>query len=223
MDTVREAYSMVLSHVILLEAVAILAERDADLASVVAAFGPPPLWERATGFPTLIHIILEQQVSLASARAAFDRLCAAVSPLTPAGFLTLDDATLKAVGFSRQKTGYGRALAQAVLEGELDLEALEGVEDGLVREQLTRVKGLGHWSADIYLLMALGRPDVWPRGDLALAAAAQEVKRLSQRPTSEDLARLAQGWRPWRSVAARILWHAYLSSRATPGGRAERV
>ncbi len=214
---------MALSHVTLAEAVTVLAERDADLTSVVAAFGPPPLWERAAGFPTLIHIILEQQVSLASARSAFQRLGQTVSPLTPAGFLTLDDATLKAIGFSRQKTGYGRALAQAVLEGELDLDAMEAMDDAAVRERLTRVKGLGQWSADIYLLMALRRPDVWPRGDLALAVAAQRVKRLPVRPAPDDLARLAEGWRPWRAVAARILWHAYLSSRSTPGGRAEGV
>ena len=221
MDTSTQAYPMALSPVTLLEAVEALAARDADLAWVVAQHGPPPLWERATGFPTLVHIILEQQVSLASARAAFQRLCAAVAPLTPAGFLTLDDATLKAIGFSRQKTAYGRALAQAVLEGRLDIEGLAGLEDRRVRERLMGVKGLGQWSADIYLLMALRRPDVWPRGDLALAVAAQRVKRLPTRPAPDDLARLAEGWRPWRAVAARILWHAYLSSRSTPGARAE--
>lgn len=223
MDTSTQAHPVALSHVTLIEAVEVLAERDPDLASVVAAYGPPPLWERATGFPTLVHIILEQQVSLASARAAFQRLGETVSPLTAAGFLTLDDATLKAIGFSRQKTVYGRALAQAMLEGTLDIEGLAGLEDSLVRERLMGVKGIGQWSADIYLLMALRRPDVWPRGDLALAVAAQRVKRLAGRPSPDDLGRLAEGWRPWRAVAARILWHAYLRSRSTPGGRAEGV
>jgi DNA-3-methyladenine glycosylase II len=193
---------------------ACLAAADPDLARVLGALGPPPLWARRPGFPTLIHIILEQQVSLASAKAAMDRLRAAVSPLTPRRFLTLDDATLKAIGFSRQKTAYGRYLAQAVLEGVLDLQALGGLDDALVRTELCKLKGIGVWTADIYLLMALRRPDTWPRGDLALAVAVQEVKRLPARPAPDELEALSLGWQPWRAVAARLLWHHYLSSRA---------
>jgi DNA-3-methyladenine glycosylase II len=190
-----------------------LAARDTELALVFARLGPPPMWGRAAGFPTLVHIILEQQVSLASARAAFDRLAAAVSPLTPEGLLTLDDATLKQIGFSRQKTGYARHLARMVLEGQLDLDALAGLDDDAVRAQLVRVKGIGPWSADIYLLMALRRPDIWPVGDLALVAAAQEVKGLAALPTQAEMDALGQAWRPWRAVAARLLWHHYLSKR----------
>ena len=173
--------------------------------------GLPPLWRREPGFATLIHIILEQQVSLASAKAAFERLQKVATPLAPATFLNLDDAALKQVGFSRQKTRYGRALADAILTGTLDLEGLAELRDAAAKEHLTRVKGIGNWTADIYLMMALGRPDIWPKGDLALAVAVKEVKGLKGRPTPEELEGLAQGWRPYRSAAARLLWHYYLS------------
>jgi DNA-3-methyladenine glycosylase II len=191
--------------------VAALVRVDADLARVRQLYGPPPLWAREPGFPTLVHIILEQQVSLASARAAFDRLLALASPLTPESFLALDDAALRAAYFSRQKAEYCRGLAHAVAGGELDLEALRSMEDDAVRSALTKVRGVGPWTAEIYLLMALGRADAWPAGDLALAEAAREVKRLPSRPTPEELIRLAEGWRPLRAVAARLLWHHYLS------------
>ena len=189
----------------------VLCERDPDLAQIRTKFGPPPMWTREPGFPTLIHIILEQQVSLASARAAYDRLLAAASPLTPARFLELDDVELKRIGFSRQKTAYGRELARAILSGRLDLAGLERLDDGAVRSELMGIKGIGPWTADIYLLMALRRPDVWPSGDLALANAAQRVKRLVSRPTPGELEGLGADWRPWRAVAARLLWHYYLS------------
>jgi DNA-3-methyladenine glycosylase II len=196
------------------EAVHVLCSRDPDLAQVVARFGPPPLWGREPGFPTLIHIILEQQVSLASARAAYERLCAAASPLTPTRFLELDDAMLKTIGFSRQKARYGRLLAQAMIAGELDLGRLEMLADDAVRSELLKIKGIGPWTANIYLLMALRRPDIWPGGDLALAVAVQEVKQLGSRPTPPELDRLSTLWQPWRAVAARLFWHHYLSTRA---------
>lgn len=189
-----------------------LAARDPDLAAIVARFGPPPLWARPPGFSTLIYIILEQQVSLASARAAYDRLLALADPLTPVSFLALDDAALRAAGFSRQKTAYGRHLAQAVLSGQLDLEALAGLDDEDVRARLTAVKGIGRWTADVYLLMALLRPDVWPAGDLALAAAVQRVKKLDRRPSGEALIEMGEAWRPWRAVAARLFWVHYLAA-----------
>jgi DNA-3-methyladenine glycosylase II len=193
-----------------------VAYQDPDLAAIVEQFGPPPLWAREAGFPTLVHIILEQQVSLASARAAFDRLRAQVSPLTPGRFLTLDDVTLKSAGFSRQKAGYTRHLAQALIDRRLDLDALAEMDDTDVRANLTELKGIGPWSADIYLLMALLRPDVWPASDLALAVAVREVKRLPSLPSAADLESIGATWRPWRAVAARILWHHYLS---TPRGK----
>jgi len=193
----------------------VLCDRDPDLAHIRTKFGPPPMWAREPGFPTLIHIILEQQVSLASARAAYDRLLAAASPLTPARFLELDDATLKMIGFSRQKTRYGRELARAILSGHLDLVGLETLDDAAARSELVKIKGIGPWTADIYLLLALRRPDVWPSGDLALAAAAQRVKRLVSRPAPDELDALGTNWKPWRAVAARILWHYYLSNEKT--------
>jgi DNA-3-methyladenine glycosylase II len=185
--------------------------RDPDLAQIIQMLGPPPLWAREPGFPTLIHIILEQQVSLASARAAFERLLAAATPLTPHSFLRFDDATLKAIGFSRQKMGYCRLLAESVMRRQLDLDALCGLPDADVRSALVQLKGIGPWSADIYLLMALRRRDVWPNGDLALITALQRVKRLPERPARELFEEIGQAWRPWRAVAARVLWHYYLS------------
>jgi DNA-3-methyladenine glycosylase II len=188
-----------------------LTGRDADLARIFQRLGAPPTWFREPGFPTLVHIILEQQVSLASAQAAFDRLQEAASPLSPATFLELDDPTLKAIGFSRQKTAYGRELAGSILDGSLDLDALEQMEDDTVRSELLQIKGIGPWTVDIYLLMALRRPDVWPSGDLALAKAAQSAKRLASRPTPGQMSEIALRWRPWRGIAARILWYDYLN------------
>jgi DNA-3-methyladenine glycosylase II len=191
-----------------------LSRRDGDLRSVVKRFGPPPMWARESGFSTLLHIILEQQVSLASAKAAHTKLLQLTSPLTPPRFLELDDATLKMVGFSRQKTLYGRELARSLNEGLLDLDALNSMDDAAVRSELIKIKGIGHWTADIYLLMVLRRPDIWPTGDLALAVAAQKLKRLRTRPTQEELHKMSEAWKPWRAVAARILWHYYLSEIA---------
>ena len=191
-----------------------LARRDPDLARSLKDFGPPPMWPRKPGFATLLYIILEQQVSLASAKAAYQRLRQAASPLTPARFLKLDDAALKAIGFSRQKTGYGRHLAQAILARRLDLAALETLDDEAARLALTAMRGIGPWTADIYLLMALRRPDIWPSHDLALALSVQRVKRLKSRPIPDELDRIGAAWKPWRAVAARMLWHDYLGRRA---------
>lgn len=189
-----------------------LSKIDPDLARIYEQLGAPPLWGRAPGFPTLIHIILEQQVSLASAQAAFDKLLAVASPLTPQRFLELDDVELKQIGFSRQKTGYSRGMARNILEGQLDLDELINRDDDDVRQELLQIKGIGHWSADIYLLMALLRPDVWPSGDLALATAVKKVKQLESIPSPEQLEKMSQPWRPWRAVAARMFWHFYLST-----------
>lgn len=198
-------------------AVAELAERDRDLAAVVARFGPPPLWGRDAGLGTLVQIILEQQVSLASARAAYERLTAAAGGMTPDRVVSLDDAAMRAAGVSRQKASYIRALARAIVEGEFDPAALDALDDDDARAALIKLKGIGAWSADIYLLMALRRADVWPSGDLALVGALREVKRLRAMPDLARIERLTKPWRPWRAVAARVLWHHYLS---TPRRRA---
>jgi DNA-3-methyladenine glycosylase II len=194
-----------------------LAAVDPDLAGIVGRFGRPPLWDRRPGFATLLHIVLEQQVSLASARAAFDRLAEVADPLTPARFLELSDATLLEIGFSRQKARYGRALATAVESGALDLDELSLLDDEAVHLALQAVPGIGPWTSTVYLLMVLGRPDVWPVGDIALATAIAEVKGLGQRPDATEMARLGEAWRPWRSVAARLFWHDYLGRRGRAG------
>lgn len=196
----------------------VLAKRDKDLAAIREEFGTPPLWSREPGFPTLVNIILEQQISLAAAGAAFGRLLETASPLTPSSLLALDDATLKRIGFSRQKTIYARHLAEAIVEGRLDVEALSELDDAEVRAELTKVKGIGVWTSDIYLLRALGRPDAWPSGDLAIAIAVERIKRLAARPTPTELDALAEAWRPWRAVAARLLWHYYLHKPASRAG-----
>lgn len=200
-----------LSDRTLREGVRYLTERDKYLAIIVSAYGPPPLWEREQGFHTLIRIILEQQVSLRSAKAAYDRLEAALHTITPDGFLRLTDHKLKRIGFSRQKILYGRELSGAIIEGRLDLSQVARLEDEKAKVELMKVKGIGPWTADIYLLMALRRPDIWPRGDLALELAWQRVNEWVKRPTAEALRAMSDEWRPWRAVAARILWHFYLS------------
>jgi DNA-3-methyladenine glycosylase II len=195
----------------LLRGVAELTERDEDLRGVFERYGAPPLWERLPGFPTLLHIILEQQVSLASARAAFNRLLQAAPDLSPERFLQFDDAELKAIGFSRQKAGYGRQLARRILEGQLELAAMESMSDSDARADLLKINGIGPWTADIYLLMVLLRPNVWPHGDRALAVSVARVKGLEVVPSYDHLLEMSAAWHPWRAVAARLFWHDYLS------------
>jgi DNA-3-methyladenine glycosylase II len=175
------------------------------------------MWERPPGFATLLHIILEQQVSLASARAAFDRLRDAAEPLTPERFLELSDADLLAIGFSRQKARYGRALATSVAAGDLDLDRLAGLPDADVERVLEAIPGIGRWTSTIYLLMVLRRPDVWPVADIALATAVADLRGLDHRPAAAELGVIGDAWRPWRSVAARLLWHDYLGRRGRSG------
>jgi DNA-3-methyladenine glycosylase II len=208
-----EAVQTALTGETLALAVRELTARDRDLRGIVERFGPPPLWDRPVGFPTLAYIVLEQQVSLASAHAAFGRLSAAAGDLTPARFLQFDDAGLLAIGFSRQKTAYVRNLARAVASGELDLDGLAAMADEEVVRTLVALTGIGPWTASIYLIEALLRPDVWPATDMALAAGVAEVKGLGARPGPAEMLSLAEPWRPWRSVAARLFWHDYLSRR----------
>ena len=192
-----------------------LATSDPGLGASFERFGPPPLWAREPAYATLVHLILEQQVSLASAQAAFDRLQAALGEVSPEAFLTLDDAELRAIGFSRQKAGYARELATAMTDG-FDLEALASLPDDDVRARLVELRGVGRWTADVYLTMCLLRPDVWPHGDQALATAAMEVFGSETRPTFAQLEAAAERWRPFRAVAARMLWHHYLRVRGIP-------
>jgi len=192
-----------------------LASRDTRLARVHQLYGPPPLWDREPGFATLLQIILEQQVSLASAKACFDKLAARLGDISPATVLTLTDGEMKTVGFSRQKTAYARHLSEAVIERHIDFESLHRLSDAEVKAELTKLKGVGEWQSDIYLLMALLRPDVMPKGDIALHTAWHKLSG-EPRPTSDEFLLIAQRWRPHRSVAARLLWHFYLCERRKP-------
>lgn len=186
-----------------------LASRCEHLAVVFEKYGPPPLWDRRPGFPTLLRIILEQQVSLASAKACYDKLCSRVGEVTPEALLKSTDAALKKDGFSRQKTSYARHLAEAILEQRVDLDSLASLPDAEVKAELCKLKGVGEWTSDIYLLMALLRPDVMPRGDVALHTAWHKVSG-EPRPSADEFLTIAERWRPYRSVAARMLWHFYL-------------
>lgn len=174
--------------------------------------GAPPLWDREPGFTTLLQIILEQQVSLASAKACYDKLHGRLGHVSPENVLTLNDAEMKEVGFSRQKTAYVRHLSEALLEERIDLDGLHKLADAEVKVELIKLKGVGEWTSDIYLLMALLRPDVMPKGDIALHAAWHKLSG-EPRPTSDEFLLIATRWRPFRSVAARLLWHYYLSER----------
>lgn len=190
-----------------------LAARDEILAAIHANHGDPPLWRRATGFSTLVHIILEQQVSLKSARAMLVRLEGSIQPFTPPRFIELGDAYLRGLGVTRQKSAYVLHLSNSIVSGELSFTKLARMSDEEARVVLTRIKGIGSWSADVYLLMAMRRADIWPAGDLALAVAMKELKGLAHRPGPEELEKLAEQWRPLRAVAARMLWQYYLGKR----------
>jgi DNA-3-methyladenine glycosylase II len=202
----------------LAEGVAHLVAVDPDLARITARNGPPPAWRRPEGFATLVILVLEQQVSLASAAAAYRRLVDVLGgPPQPEAFLGLDDLALRAIGFSRQKASYVRGIAAALEAGQLRLDDLGSCDDDTVRSRLTAVRGIGPWTAECYLLSALGRPDVWPTGDRALHVALVGVKGLSEPPDAETAVELAASWRPWRAVAARMLWHDYVGGSIPPG------
>lgn len=195
----------------LLEGVQVLRAIDSDLDGIAERHGPPPLWAREPGFETLVRIILEQQVSLASGAAAHRRLVAAAGAVTPAAVAAAGEDRLREAGLTRQKARYVTGLATGIVDGRVDLDAIAAADDEVARRRLTAIMGIGRWTADIYLLMALGRPDIWPTGDLALAGSMRRAKRLAALPTSAEQDSIASAWRPWRAVAARLLWHAYLA------------
>lgn len=189
-----------------------LANQDTHLSLVIERYGPPPLWAREPGFATLLRIILEQQVSLASARACFDKLCRRVGELTPLALFDSTDTALKTDGFSRQKIGYARHLAEAVLSNRFELGDLCSLSDTAAKAKLIELKGVGEWTSEIYLLMALRRPDVMPKGDIALHTAWHRISG-GPRPSVTEFLEIARRWRPYRSVAARMLWHFYLKNQ----------
>jgi DNA-3-methyladenine glycosylase II len=190
-----------------------LAKKDADLASVIKQHGYPPLWKRKASFETLIHIILEQQVSLAAAKAALNKLKERIGRLSPQKLLALTDEELKTCYFSRQKILYARHLSAAIVSKQLKLQQLAQLPDEAIRAELKKIKGIGDWTADVYLMMVLQRADLFPMGDIALVNSLKEVKRLPKHSTKEELLEIAETWRPHRTVAAFILWHSYLCKR----------
>ncbi len=194
-------------------AVSELCMQDPGFASVVSKWGNPPFWIHAPGFPGIVMSILAQQVSLESAKAAFIKLENSIDSFNPEAFLSLDDDTLRAIGFSRQKASYVRGVARGIMVGEIHLEALESMDNDDARKYLMELRGIGAWTADTYLLFSLRRTDVWPSGDLALAKAIQGLRGLAKTPGSKEVDGIALNWRPWRAVAARILWHHYLCER----------
>jgi DNA-3-methyladenine glycosylase II len=190
----------------------LLSEREPALAHLIDEYGIPPLWKREEGFTTLTHIILEQQVSLQSAKAVFERLCAVCEPSADA-IADFGEDNLRSIGITRQKARYIAQAAEAVVSGQFTMEALHEMSDEAARTELMRLKGVGAWTADVYLLMALCRADAFPAGDLALQIAAQGVMERSHRPTADELITIAESWKPYRAVAARILWQWYLGRR----------
>jgi len=190
-----------------------LANKDRQLRQIIDIYGYPPVWTRSPRFSSLVHIILEQQVSLASAKAAFVKLKKYIGTITPGKILQLSDEELRSCYFSRQKTVYVRQLAQAIDSGQLRLSRLRHLPDDLVRAELKKIKGIGDWTADIYLLFALQRCDIFPIGDLAMVNAFKEVKGLAAKAGKEKIVLLAESWRPYRSIATHLLWHHYIKSR----------
>jgi len=188
-----------------------LAAHDRHLATIYKLHGVPPMWGRRPGFPTLLRIVLEQQVSLISARAMFNRLKSNIEPFTAEGFIHFGETKLRSLGVTRQKAHYCVQVAHAFAND--DLKRVARLTDEEAHAALVRIKGVGPWTANIYLLMALRRPDIWPDGDIALASAVMRIKKMKQRPSFIDLARMAERWRPYRSVAARMLWQYYLAEQ----------
>ena len=191
-----------------------LALMDADLSAIIAAYGYPPMWSRPNTFETLVHIILEQQVSLASALSALNKLKERVQELTPARILLLTDEEMKACYCSRQKTVYIKYLAEALLSGHINLTKLEHLSNDEIRAQLITLKGIGNWTIDVYLMFVLQRTDIFPVGDLAAVNAMKRVKNLPVSTNKEELIILAESWQPYRTVATMLLWHYYLSQLA---------
>ena len=190
-----------------------LARMDSHLAAIIAEHGYPPMWTRPSTFQTLILMILEQQVSLASAYAAFKKLRDKVGYVTPAKILRLTDEELRACYFSRQKIVYARELASAIQSKKLKLRTLSDAGEDIIRTELKKIKGIGDWTVDVYLMHALQRTDLFPLGDIALVNSLKEVKKLPPHTSKEKMLRIAEPWRPYRTIAAMILWHAYIKKR----------
>jgi DNA-3-methyladenine glycosylase II len=190
-----------------------LSRKDKDLRAIIKEYGPPPMWTRPATFQTLTLTILEQQVSLASAYAAFKKLKERTGYVTPRKIISLTDAELKACYFSRQKITYVRGLAHAILSKELLLKKINSQPDEMVRSELKKLKGIGDWTVEVYLMHALRRTDLFPLGDIALVNSLKHVKQLPPHITKEEMLIIAESWRPYRTIASMILWHAYIKRK----------
>lgn len=190
-----------------------LARIDKDLHLIIRKHGHPPMWTRPATFQTLILTILEQQVSLASAYAAFKKLKERIGYVTPSKILALTDVELRACYFSRQKIVYARELAKAIQSKQLNLRKISSIHEDEIRFELKKIKGIGDWTVDVYLMHALQRTDLFPLGDIALVNSLKEVKKINGHTTKEDLLAIAEPWRPFRTIAAMILWHSYIKKR----------
>ena len=186
-----------------------LAGDDAQVAAALERFGYPELRRRPPGFDTLLRAIVFQQISIHAAAAIWKRIEAAVVPLTAAAYCATGDDVIRACGFSRQKLLYARSLAELVASGEVPLEALDQMEDEEAVEQLVKIKGVGRWTAEVYLMFALGRRDMWPADDLGLIVGMQRLKNLRKRPDRKRMLKLGEAWRPRRSAASHLLWHYF--------------
>lgn len=190
-----------------------LTKKDAHLKAIIRQYGNPPFWKRKPGFETLIQIILEQQVSLAAAKAAFNKLKEKVGTITPQKIISLTESDLKLCYFSRQKIIYAKHLSTAILNKQLNLSTLAALTNEEVRVVLKKIKGIGDWTVDVYLMMALKRCDLFPLGDIALIKSMKETKGLQLSTNRQELLVMAENWRPYRTIAAFILWHGYLCKR----------
>src|SRR5512147_1293960 len=190
-----------------------LSRKDKHLRDIIKQHGYPPMWTRPATFQTLILFILEQQVSLASAYAAFKKLKEKIGYVTPEKILSMSDEEFRSCYFSRQKIVYARELAKAVKSKQLRIKKLSIAAEDVVRHELKKIKGIGDWTVDVYLMHALQRTDLFPLGDIALVNSLKEVKQLHPHITKEEMLKIAEPWRPYRTVAAMILWHSYIKKR----------
>lgn len=190
-----------------------LASSDPDLKAIIKRHGHPPMWTRPASFQTLILTILEQQVSLAAAYAAFKKLKAKIGYVTPKKMLALSDEELRSCYFTRQKTVYVRELANAIVKRQLVLKKLIPLHEEEIRLQLKKIKGIGDWTVDVYLMHALQRTDLFPLGDIALVNSLKHTKQLAADTSKESMLEIAEHWRPYRTIAAMILWHDYIKRR----------
>jgi len=202
-----------LTDSVMQDSLQVLCDSDELLANIFRQYGQPPLWARAQSFATLVHIVMEQKVSLASAEAVMKRVKVVCPGMKPANFLQVPEAELRQAGVSASKVSYCQSIAQNLVSGDLNLVALRKLDNSDVIGKLTNVRGIGPWTAGVYLMMALRRPDAWASGDRALAVSYAECARLDEVPSYAELDDVASAWSPHRATAARLLWHAYLKKR----------